>query len=1774
MGTLKRYWKNGILFLMLVGMGVFITRNVDAAISNVSISNGTDTAGASATISPDNDGTKDRAKISWTSDAQGNARVTIDTNGTSGFQPITDWGTIDWQTDTHDWTMELYSGASDTVAIEWEGRDNTWKFVPNGTYNIRIEVDQNGDWTGADYVTNETLTVTVSTAGISGQVTSGSNPVSGAEVNAGNADTWSQAKTDSNGNYTIYGLRAGSYHVDVSKSGYVSKSLDNVSVSANSITTGQNFSLLQAVQLTGTITLSNSFTSFADRWNPDNTIYDIWININAWSETEAKNGWGNAHIHATDWPGFTDNITDTDGDGVPDTSESTTSVTYTVDLQPGTYSVKAEAEGFASTTQKDITVAEVTGGTLNLTMSKASRISGTVQLPDDVTQSTWVNISVSSSSGEAWGGGQVVPDGDTNPDTAAFDIMGVLPGTYSVDVRVDGYKPKVVQNVVVTSGSDTDLGTLTIESGSTISGTVTISGDTTGIQFYGGDPTQDIGLWINTWSTSTTTSNGVNVSIPRGVDKSVSYTIGGLDPGVYQVSTWLEGYEQSPFNLTADVSSTNATGVNITMAGFTGAISGTVTGFSNASKVVVTSQESGWGDWNTPKRSAIDSNGNFTISGIGTGFYMVSANQYVDPNADPLVPDGNLGLETEKVDVTNGKTVSGITLALKTGGTIKGNVTLTSNNGWTQADLTGQPVNCFPIEQQMMGGSGEDFFFNGTIDVNGNYEIKGLAAGVYVVEITQDIGTSDDNGQKVSAGVPDGNPDIAVSNVTVNLTEGETKTGVNLTAQDGYSISGVVTVPQAPVNDFSWIGSISADALESKSGSGISIMGNSFNGGTSYRYKITHIPPGNYVISAWSDIYVPVSAEVEITNADVSNINLDWKKGANIIGRLVNANTGEAVTAEQHVMVMCEADPWVEGSWRGTYSGDPTSSMEGLSYIETQEIGGTPGKFHLTNVPAGSYIIRVQNEWGERTDGTKNYANATIAGIKVSQSNVDNNQDVDIGTVKLKEGVTISGTVTDANGTLLANIKMGAEPQDLHDGDFFIDAETKSDGTWTLYGIDPDIPYWTVVAADRWGWMEDIDSGYGEEWKENVVPNATGVDFQLETAGGVLSGTISKAESDPDNTTPFSLPSFEEEEMGDFKTQSLPQVFLLLQKQGEILTDPMDGIEGASEPSDTNTTTFTISNIVSGTYTLKAFCPGFATAVINDITIATGDNIIDTDSDGTADPVQLIKGGTVTGSARKPDGTKPSSNDVVGVVAITEDFSNMVFGEFTKNDTTKEISDYTVTGLLTDTTYLLVFFSDKDDIWVMPDRSTAWTVTSAGPPAQYSYNAVIELFPPQFVAQAGKKDNGSFDVSIFSSTSLNDTDTRGTLELVQLVSEGDPDGVVNTNGLVGNVSILDNPDGDELFRDKTELAVNYTPLDATDTSFIIRVTGHNTEGNAGTEDLTFFTTAEAMNQATVKISGANVSLGGGNATSVYYPQGSFDDADNDGKTECTIEKLSTTSTTQPRLAGAEALSRSGVLAATPTSAISNQYEVTSGETVASGSTVTIALQCNSAPTANSNVYYYDSSSGYWKKEDTNRTVDTTNNKISVSSTHFSTWVVLDAVGPSAPASPAASGLTGKIRLSWTAASGGTGYNVYRSTTSGSGYTKINSSEVTGTTYEDIVPVSGTTYYYVIKGVDNTIPAESSSSSEVNGSATEPSTDSTSGGGGCFIATAAYGTPMASEVLALCDFRDVHLLTNPVGRRLVAFYYRVSPPIADFIAKHESLKSIVRFFLKPVVKLVE
>lgn len=69
---------------------------------------------------------------------------------------------------------------------------------------------------------------------------------------------------------------------------------------------------------------------------------------------------------------------------------------------------------------------------------------------------------------------------------------------------------------------------------------------------------------------------------------------------------------------------------------------------------------------------------------------------------------------------------------------------------------------------------------------------------------------------------------------------------------------------------------------------------------------------------------------------------------------------------------------------------------------------------------------------------------------------------------------------------------------------------------------------------------------------------------------------------------------------------------------------------------------------------------------------------------------------------------------------------------------------------------------------------------------------------------------------------------------------------------------------------------------------------------------------------------------------------------------------------------------------------------------------------------------------------------------------------------------------------------------------------------------------------------------------------------------CFIATAAFGSPLAKQVEILRKFRDQYLLTNHYGRKFVSWYYRHGPSAAKFIQNKPLVKATVRAALYPLI----
>jgi hypothetical protein len=79
------------------------------------------------------------------------------------------------------------------------------------------------------------------------------------------------------------------------------------------------------------------------------------------------------------------------------------------------------------------------------------------------------------------------------------------------------------------------------------------------------------------------------------------------------------------------------------------------------------------------------------------------------------------------------------------------------------------------------------------------------------------------------------------------------------------------------------------------------------------------------------------------------------------------------------------------------------------------------------------------------------------------------------------------------------------------------------------------------------------------------------------------------------------------------------------------------------------------------------------------------------------------------------------------------------------------------------------------------------------------------------------------------------------------------------------------------------------------------------------------------------------------------------------------------------------------------------------------------------------------------------------------------------------------------------------------------------------------------------------------------------------GHGCLIVTAAFGSPLASEVQLVRDYRDGTIRQSYTGSQFFlgfnAWYYSFSPTVADFIATHPLVKSVMQVCLVPLLAII-
>jgi hypothetical protein len=129
-----------------------------------------------------------------------------------------------------------------------------------------------------------------------------------------------------------------------------------------------------------------------------------------------------------------------------------------------------------------------------------------------------------------------------------------------------------------------------------------------------------------------------------------------------------------------------------------------------------------------------------------------------------------------------------------------------------------------------------------------------------------------------------------------------------------------------------------------------------------------------------------------------------------------------------------------------------------------------------------------------------------------------------------------------------------------------------------------------------------------------------------------------------------------------------------------------------------------------------------------------------------------------------------------------------------------------------------------------------------------------------------------------------------------------------------------------------------------------------------------------------------------------------------------------------------------------------------------------------------------------------------------------------------------------------------------------------SAEIVTARTEQSVTIEGllpdTTYFVGIRAYDDCHNTSTLSTIEVT---TEPRTSGSVDA--CFVATAAYGSPMANDVEQLRSFRDRLLGKTALGELAIESYYTFGPVLARFVGESELLRATAREALAPIIERV-
>ncbi|WEO77971.1 carboxypeptidase regulatory-like domain-containing protein [Cryobacterium sp. SO2] len=973
---------------------------------------------------------------------------------------------------------DVYVSAFDAAGNSWGGGTNeageyTISGLPAGEYTLRFA--DNGathlsEWWNdqptretAESVTvasGETLTgrdAALALAGsISGQVTDDNGaPIAYTDIYAFFADgNWGgNALTDADGRYTLTGLVPGSYALQFLDQG------DRVNEWWNDKLTQETATLIDVIDgtpITGIDAQLAEGATVSGRVTSDTRDGEAisGVNVSAF-QVDANGNLGDI------WSGYTDAQGRYSIPGLAAgnytlrfTSWGTSDISEWWDNKPTQYTATTFAVAAGAT---------VTGKDAGLTAG--ATLTGQVVADDDGTpvSTGWVEALAAD-------GHQVLSV--STDESGNYSLTGLPAGEYVL--TFSDYNQRYTQEWWNNQTSFESAQHITVAAGATITDLnagLALGGSITGslsVQGGGASALEDAMVEVYTAAGDSVTS--------VSVDENAHYSITGLPTGDYtlrfsadQSGAFSEWWNNQPSQETAQTVAVTSgqvtTGIDAVLEQ-SASISGTVIGEDSAG-LTDTRVRVYDADGASVSTAYTDNEGHYTVNGMRAGSYTL---RFYAPNDSNYLAEWWNDKTTQEsadfIELSTAEKHTGADATLAVGGSVSGRLT---------SETTGAAI---PQGDVYLYDSNENNVGYTSVNENGEYTIKGLAAGSYTLQFNA-------SGNFLREWYDD-QPDQSTA-TTFTVGAGQAVTGKNAALAPGATISGTVTGGGAPLGDVSV--SLSGPDFQYSNYATTDAQG---------RFSLIGLPAGSYTLQFSPDLGNWVSewynnqassntAEQVVVAAGeaVSGITADLAPGASIAGT-VTGDTGKALASVQ------------------------VSAQNRSGSISASATTDLTGAYSITGLPAGNYTLQFwDGNTGYATQWWNNQPSSTTAEyFAVAAAGAVTGKDA-----VLTLGATITGTVAVDGGGDPSAVRVYAYTPD---GTSARSASVDAAGTYSLTSLAPgsytlEFSSWRGVALGEW-WNNQPNRESATAITVTSGQTVSGISPELAKAA-TISGTVTGAGS-------------------------------------------------------------------------------------------------------------------------------------------------------------------------------------------------------------------------------------------------------------------------------------------------------------------------------------------------------------------------------------------------------------------------------------------------------------------------------------------------------------------------------------------------------------------------------------------------------------------------------------------------------------------------------------